>query len=339
MNYPPHILVVDDEDSLRNLLATLLRSRGYVVQEARHGLEALDQIEGDLPDLILLDLAMPKMNGFEVLKVLKKRPETQLIPVIVLTAYAHEKVRALDLGADDFLAKPFDHAELLARLRAHLRLRSFIHELERAEDILAVLARMVEAKDSYTEAHTERVTAYALELGQSLDLGEEERAALRRGGLLHDIGKIGVPEAILKKPGPLTPEEFEVMKTHTLLGEEICRPLQSLRTALPIIRNHHERWDGKGYPDGLEGEAIPLLARIVAIADAYDAMTSDRPYRPAMSPEKAQKILEEGRGQQWDPQLVDLFLGLRQRRPVLSVEEGRVLIEQTRGTGKDLFFV
>lgn len=301
------ILTVDDEEAILEVMTRILNGEGYRVIQARNGQEALTRVEQEGPDLIFLDLRMPGMGGLETLQHLKADRLTMLTPVIVLTAEAAEKIRALDLGADDFLAKPFDTGELLARTRAHLRLRDAIRDLDDVESILVSVARLVEEKDAYTEEHVERVARVALELGRLLGLSAQEMQALRRGALLHDIGKIGVSESILKKPGRLTAEEFAEMQRHVLIGEEICRPLRTLQGALSIIRSHHERWDGSGYPNGLAGGDIPLLARIVAVADVFDALGADRSYRRALPPAYVLDVMRREAGRHFDPYLADLL--------------------------------
>ena len=315
-NDKPLILVADDEMAIRDLIREILIQEGFRVLEAKDGPEVLERVREHVPDLLLLDISMPGMNGLEVLTHLRRAPETRLMPVIVLSAMSQEKVHALRLGANDFLDKPMDPSELLARVGAHLRVQQAMRDLEDIEAVLVFLATMVEAKDAYTEQHVERVAAVAVHIGRALDLPEKALRDLRRGAQIHDIGKLGISEAILKKPGPLTDAEFEEMKRHTLIGEELCRPLRTLRNALPIIRNHHERWDGTGYPDGLAGEDIPLLARIVTIADVVDAITSTRHYRSALPLEYALAVIREGAGQQFDPKLARLFLEL--------VEQGKI---------------
>jgi len=302
------ILVVDDEQIIRNLLERTLSMEGYPVLQARDGKEALEQVARAVPDLILLDLRMPGMDGLEVLRQLRDNPRTRLTPVIVLTAYEQEKVQAFQTGANDFLAKPFEREELLARILAHLRLQQAIQDLEDAESVLVFIARVVEAKDAYTEHHIERVAHTAHALGRQMGLDQKGLETLRRGALLHDIGKIGIKEAILNKPGPLTQEERAEMERHVLIGEDACRPLRTLEGVLPIIRHHHERWDGTGYPDRLAGEAIPLLARIVAVADVLDALTSQRPYRDAWPESEAYAYIEEQAGTQFDPVVVEALM-------------------------------
>jgi putative two-component system response regulator len=310
-----HILIVDDLESNRRLVQQVLQREGYRVSSAVDGVEALQRIAEERPDLVLLDVSMPRMDGLTVLHTLRARHETELLPVILVTAQSEnvDKVRGLDAGASDFLPKPWEVSELLARVRAQLRVRFLTRELERAEEVLFMLARVVEARDAYTMEHTERVAQYSLAIGQTLGLSDWELDALRKGAMLHDIGKIGIPDTILHKTGPLNNDEWRRMKQHPAIGIDITKSLQSLGEALRIIRNHHERWDGKGYPDGLVGERIPLLARITAIADAFDAMTTDRPYHKGKSFVEALQTLAQGAGVQWDPKLVEIAMGVLPR--------------------------
>lgn len=312
------VLVVDDSALNVEILSAYLEDEGYQVSAATSGLDAVEQASRLTPDLIFLDAMMPEMDGFAVCSALKSSPETRLIPVVMVTALSsrEDRIRGIEVGADDFLTKPVNRLELLTRARSLLRVKHFVDELESAEHVIAALAKAVALRDGYTEVHTERVTSRAVALGRAVGVAEDDLRTLFRGGMLHDIGKIGIPEHILGKPGKLTDEEFAVMREHPAKGVEICRPLRSrlLTPALPIIRHHHERMDGRGYPDSLSGEEIPILARIVAISDAYDAMTSDRPYRSGMSSTVALGILEEGAGSQWDADLVHMFLEME--RPV-----------------------
>jgi putative two-component system response regulator len=228
----------------------------------------------------------------------------------MLTAldHANDRVLALEAGADDFMTKPVDRVELVARVRSALRLKALYDTLDSAEHVIFSLAAAVEAKDSYTEKHTHRVAENARMIGSRMGLPERALDALYRGGIIHDLGKIGVPDAILQKPGPLDADELRLMRMHPLIGESIVRPLRSGVPLLPIIRHHHERIDGTGYPDGLKGRAIPHLARIVAVCDAYDALTSDRPYRRARSAGEAIEILVAGSGTLWDSEAVDVLV-------------------------------
>ncbi|MBI5044221.1 MAG: response regulator, partial [Nitrospirae bacterium] len=296
MNKEPKILVVDDEPQNLELLSAYLEKAGYNnIATASNGIEALRLVDGNPPDLILLDVMMPKMNGFEVCKKLKDDSKTRLIPIVIITALrdVEDKIRALDLGADEFLSKPFNRAELMARVRALLKMKHLNDNLEAAEDVIFTLARTIEARDRYTEGHCERVSDLSITLAKEIGLSENDQKALKNGGILHDIGKIAIDETILNKPGKLTPEEFEKMKSHPVKGAEICKNLKTLTDALPIIRSHHEKCDGSGYPDGLKKDEIPVIARIMAIVDVYDAIITDRPYRKGLPQDTAINILKE----------------------------------------------
>jgi putative two-component system response regulator len=306
------VLVVDDEELNRKLLRDLLSSRGFHIEEARDGEEALHKARQLSPDIILLDVRMPRLDGFEACRALKQDPRTQWIPVVLLTALSsvEDRVAGIESGADDFLSKPFHQTELVARVRSLIRMKQLTDQLERTENILFTLAAAVEAKDPYTEGHLRRLVAYASEISIALELSPHLETVVRYGALLHDIGKVGVPDAILHKPDKLTPVEFDIIKLHPVFGERICRPLRFGGEVGPIVRNHHEQWDGTGYPDGLVAEAIPLGARIVAVADAFDAMTTDRPYHRAVSTTSAMDELRHGAGIQWDPGLVETFVSI-----------------------------
>jgi putative two-component system response regulator len=302
------ILVADDNEGNRELLSALLSAEGYQVVGAVDGQQALDRVDSDSIDLALLDVVMPRRTGFEACLAMKSKPETRLIPVVLLTSLNgdDDRIRGIMCGADDFLTKPVNKHELLARVHSLLRLKQFTDELDNAEAVLFSLALSIEAKDPYTEGHCDRLSKYSVALGEKLGLSEDLRVALRRGGLVHDIGKLAVPEHILLKPGPLTPEERKIMEQHTIAGERICAPLRSFRHVLPIIRHHHEKQDGSGYPDGLKGEQIPLTARILQVTDIYDALSTDRPYRKALPVQKAFAIMrEEVKRGWWDGSLID----------------------------------
>lgn len=307
------ILIVDDQPVDRNLLEEVLNSEGYQTATAEDGQAALDSIGRTRPDLVLMDAMMPHMNGYEVCKRLKNDPKTRLTPVVMVTSMSDTKdrVRSLKAGADDILAKPVDRAELLARVRSLLNQKAYTDELERAESVLCALALSIEGKDPYTEGHCERLSNYSVTLGKRMHLPEEQLTALRRGGIVHDIGKVAVPDAILLKPGRLTAQEMEVIRQHPVVGERICAPLNSFRQVLPIIRHHHEKLDGTGYPDGLAGAAIPLGARIMTIVDVFDALTTERPYKRALSREEALQVMEdEVKRGWWDPDIFLLFTEL-----------------------------
>jgi putative two-component system response regulator len=304
------ILVADDNEANRELLAALLSAEGYQVVCATDGQQALEQVNSGLIDLALLDVVMPRPTGFEVCLAMKAKPGTLLIPAVLLTSLNSDadRIRGIMCGADDFLSKPVNKHELLARVHSLLRLKQFTDELDNAETVLASLALSIEAKDPYTEGHCDRLSKYSVAVAEKLGLPEDLRVALRRGGLVHDIGKLGVPEHILLKPGPLTPEERKIMEQHTIMGERICAPLRSFRHVLPIIRHHHEKQDGSGYPDGLSGEQIPLTARILQIADIYDALATERPYRKALPTQEAFAIMrEEVKRGWWDGSILDEF--------------------------------
>jgi len=309
-------MVVDDNPDNMMLMRDLLSSRGYEVIAAPHAEEAERHMRFDQPDLILLDVVMPGKSGYELCREIKEDPQTRLIPVVLITGLTdrEDKVRGIEAGADDFLNKPIFPEELFARVKSLLKLKEFTDELENAEAVLCTLGLSVEARDPYTEGHCERLARYASDLGAHLGLPEESLVALRRGGYLHDLGKIAVPDEILKKGANLTPQEWDIMKRHPVTGEAICKPLKSLRLVLPIIRHHHEHWNGTGYPDGLKGREIPLLPRILQVVDVYDALRTHRPYKPALSHDQAARTMaEEAAAGLWDPQLVPEFFNMLQK--------------------------
>lgn len=304
------ILVADDQASNRELLDELLTTQGFKVIAVSDGDEALQQLAKTVVDLIVLDVMMPRRNGFEACEEIKSNPNTYLIPVILVTSLSEkqDRIKGIRAGADDFLSRPVDRSELLARVRSLLMLKQRTDELERAESVLFALARSIEGKDPYTHGHCERLAEYSASLGRHLGLSEDQITALRRAGVVHDIGKIAVPDAIILKPTSLSPEEWKLVRQHPVVGERICAPLKSFRSVLPIIRHHHERIDGSGYPDGLRGDTIPIAARVLQIVDVYDALTTVRPYKPAFSVTEALQTmkLEVARGW-WDPRIFDQF--------------------------------
>ena len=307
------LLVVDDNPVNRQFLEDELTDEGYLVSTAEDGEDALQKVATESPDLILLDVMMPKLDGYETCRRLKSDSRTILIPVVMVTALTatHERIKGIEAGADDFLSKPYNRLELLTRVRSLLKLKRHTDELENAETVLFTLALSVEAKDPYTNDHCDRLARLSVALGEKLGLTQEQLKALHRGGILHDLGKIGIPDAILLKPGPLNDVERAVVREHPAIGERICRPLKSLRLVLPIIRHHHERWDGSGYPDGLAGEAIPVTARALQVVDVYDALTTQRPYKPAYSHDQACAIMrEETTKGWWDSGMVEAFIAL-----------------------------
>jgi len=311
------ILIVDDSREAGTTQAELLRLAGYMVELVVDGRAALQSVGQRQPDLIILDVRLPGIDGFAVCDLLKRNPATWQIPIIMVTVEGelHARLQGIEAGADDYLQKPADQQELEARIRALLRTKRRNDQLEQAEAVIFALARAVEAKDSYTEGHLQRLAGYAVSIGERLGLSGEELIALRHGALLHDVGKVGVDELIIRKGGPLTPTEYRVMQQHTLIGERIVQPLRMAAAVGPIVRYHHERWDGRGYPDGLAAESIPLCARIVAVADAFDAMTTARPYNRVLSVDEAAERLRVGAGMYWDPTVVNVFLDWLQTIP------------------------
>ncbi len=306
----PVVLVVDDGEANRELIEACLAGIDCRVATAADGFSALKVLQASLPDLVLLDVQMPGIDGYEVCRRIKSNPASRLLPVVMITSLddTSDRVRALEAGADDYMTKPVDRVELVARVTSALRLKGVYDSLDGAEQVIFALAAAVEAKDPFTEAHTQRVAESARAVGAWLGLAPSHLDSLFRGGLIHDIGKIGIPDAILLKPGPLDADEEVTMHLHPIIGETIVRPLRSGAGILPIIRSHHEHWDGNGYPDRLVGSSIPELARVVAVCDAFDALVNDRPYRSRKTVNESLTILRAGAGRQWDPRVVDAFL-------------------------------
>ncbi|BAU42067.1 two-component system response regulator [Leptolyngbya sp. O-77] len=314
MNYSdsekPKILVVDDHPSSRMTAVALLSVEGYDVLEADSGAAALNCVAQANPDLILLDVMMPGMDGYEVCRHLKQDEHTRLIPVVFVTALndRRARLRGIEAGGDDFLSKPFDQLELSARVNSLVRQKRLNEDLDHAGQVLFSIARTIESRDPNTGDHCERLVQLGKAFGEFLGLSRTEVRDLMWGGYLHDIGKVGIPDAVLLKVGQLSPEEWIIMRQHVLIGERICQPLRTMQGVVPIIRHHHERWDGSGYPDGLKGNEIPYLAQIFQLIDIYDALTSERPYKSAFSPEEALKIMIEETSKGWrNPDLMDKF--------------------------------
>ncbi|HSN56610.1 MAG TPA: HD domain-containing phosphohydrolase [Candidatus Sulfomarinibacteraceae bacterium] len=307
------VLAVDDDPGALSALADALGTLGFEVVQASSGTTALDLARDRQPDVVLLDVQMPGMDGFEVCRQLKSDPTMMLVPVVFLTGHGSRRARleGLEAGATDFLNKPCDLVELEVRVRNLVNFRRLTTELDSAEQMVFSIARVVEARDQDTGDHCERLAELGVRLGERLGLGPEWLTALRRGAYLHDLGKIGIPDSVLLKPGKLTAPEWEVMKRHVEIGVEICSPLRSLQPVLPLIRHHHERFDGSGYPDGLVGEDIPLIARVFQVVDVFDALTVDRCYRSAMPMSEAVEVVrdETARGF-WDTAVVGEFLAL-----------------------------
>jgi putative two-component system response regulator len=307
------VLVIDDQLPSVEAIRDALRPLGYEVWEALDGETGFALAHDRQPDVILLDVLMPGLDGYEVCCRLKEDEETRLLPVVFLTGLdsREARLRGLEAGATDFLSKPFNLVELEVRVRNLVNFRRLTQDLEDAEKMLFAVARSIAARDEGTGEHCDRLSRLASRLGEHLGLGEEEVKALRRAGFLHDIGKIGVPDAVLLKPAELEPAEWKVMRSHVEIGVSICAPLRTLRSTLPIIRHHHERQDGSGYPDRLKGGEVPLLARVFQVVDVYDALTSDRPYRTALAPPDALSVLREetARGW-WDGEVVEAFAAM-----------------------------
>jgi putative two-component system response regulator len=334
---PYHVLVIDDDPNVRDILSDLLKRERCVVHTAESGLSGIAAARAELPDLILLDVMMPDLDGFSVCRMLRDDPLTAEVPIIMITALddRSSRLEGVKAGADEFLSKPVELSELRLRVRTMQRInryRRLIEERERAaaqerllteqarqaaqaiaeayDQTLIGWSRALDLRDKETEGHSQRVAQLTLAVAQALNIPPEEQINMWRGAMLHDIGKIGVPDSILHKPGPLTEEEWEIMRCHTTYAYELLSPIAYLRSAIDIPYCHHEKWDGTGYPRGLRGEQIPLAARIFALVDVWDALTNDRPYRKAWSREQAYQYICEQKGKHFDPNLVDLFLSI-----------------------------
>lgn len=304
------ILVVDDHPSSRMTAVALLSVEGYDVVEADSGLAALEGVAQNNPDLILLDVMMPEMDGYEVCRRLKQNEQTRLIPVVFVTALndRRARLRGIEAGGDDFLSKPFDQLELSARVKSLIRQKRLNEDLDHAGQVLFSIARTIERRDPNTGDHCERLVTLGQAFGEYLNLPRNDLRDLMWGGYLHDIGKVGIPDYVLLKTEPLTPSEWQIMKQHVLIGEQICQPLRTMQGVTPIIRHHHERWDGSGYPDGLVGDQIPYLAQVFQLIDIYDVLTNERPYKLAYSPVDALKMMRQETEKGWrNPALMDIF--------------------------------
>jgi cyclic di-GMP phosphodiesterase len=311
------ILVVDDYEPNRRGLGQMLERANYTVYEAANGSDALDIVKKERPDLVLLDVLMPGLSGLDVCTALKRELATCLTPVVLISAVQERETRiaGIEAGADDYLNKPIDPEELYTRVRSLLRLKRMTDDLESAESLFLTLGRVIEARDPYTEGHCERLADYATALGRRLGLDQPDIDALYRGAFLHDIGKIGVPDRVLLKKGRLTRKEYDTMKRHPAIGDELCATVRSLESVRPIVRHHHERLDGRGYPDGLAGDHVPRLAQIVSVVDVFDALTTDRPYRKALATQTAYRMLsDDARGGWCDPRMVAEFIDLHTTR-------------------------
>jgi putative two-component system response regulator len=313
------VMIVDDEPVVAEVLRRLLVKEGYHADVFNDGQAALDALPEVRPHLVLLDVNMPGLSGMDVCRRLKQDPAYRLTPVVMVTGQAQRDARleGLEAGADDFLAKPVDPQELMIRVRSLVRIKRYTDDLDSAASLIVAMALLVEARDGNTEGHCHRMANYATALGRALNLSEEDLHALRRGGFLHDIGMLAIPDEVLRKTGPLDAPQFELMKSHTTVGDALCANLRSLESVRPIVRHHHERYDGSGYPDGLRGDDIPLVAQIIGLVDVYDAVTTRRPYQGPHTPQEAIAILRAQAERGWRrPDLVEAFAGL--------VESGRL---------------
>jgi putative two-component system response regulator len=297
----PRVVVVDDDEVVRGLLDRLLTPAGYTVEQFATAQPALERIRSEAPDLVLLDLNLPDVSGHHVLEAIRSDPATRLLPVVMITGMSTSagKLRALAAGVTDFIPKPFSKAELLPRVRALIMLKQFADEHEHAEHVILTLAKTIDARDPHTAGHSGRVAEYADQIAARLGMEAPARNELRRGALFHDLGKIVIPDAILRKPGKLTEEERSIVEEHPVVGHDLLSPMTTLRQVLPIVYHHHERLDGSGYPDGIYGSDIPMAVRIVTVADIFDALISTRSYREARSTPEAFETLTDGVTKGW----------------------------------------
>ena len=365
MRKPNRVLVVDDDRVSRNLLKHMLTPLGYEVVLAKHGTEALRKVSEDPPDVILLDILMPDLDGFHVARKLKKQESTFSIPIVMVTALEamEDRIRALAAGANDFLSKPVDKAELQATVASQMQVKAYhdhmkhyqeeleaavskrteqlrkaYHEIEKtALNTIIRLSRAAEYKDEDTGAHILRISAISAAIAHQLELGDKVIKSIRYATPMHDIGKIGIPDHILLKPGKLREDEWEIMKQHTTMGMRILEGATDGygKLAGAIAITHHERWDGTGYPRGLKGQKIPLVGRIVAIADVFDALTSKRPYKGAFSLEKSFDIIKEGQGSHFDPEIVNTFFSIEDEiiaiKDKYKYKHESLLVQMTKG--------
>lgn len=317
-SHPFVVLGVDDEPNALMVLEGLTLSEGHVFHGTTKASEAVSLVLQHMPDVVLLDVMMPGLSGYDVCRAIKANEVTRMIPVVLLTALdsREDRLRGIEAGCDEFLSKPFDRIELRARVRSLARTKRLNENLDHAEMVLATLARAVEAKDGTTGDHCDRLTRNGVAFGRFLGLNRPDLQALARAGVLHDIGKVGIPDSVLLKPARLTSEEWIIMRKHPVIGAELLAPLRTMDRVVPVVRHHHERWDGGGYPDGLAGEHIPLLARVFQVLDAFDALTSARPYKAAFCADEATRLLVEETTQgKWDPAIVEAFVRFRASLP------------------------
>jgi putative two-component system response regulator len=307
------VLVVDDEPGVTTLFERLLTQEGYAVRIATDAPSALAAVASFNPDVILLDVVLPGGDGFSLCQRLKQDAATRLTPVVLVTGLTdrENRIHGRQAGADDFITKPVDPQELLARVGSLARLKRYTDDLDSAAAILTTLATMIEARDGYTEGHCHRMANYATAVGRALGLGTGDLQALHRGGFIHDIGMLAIPPTVVLRAGPLEPEEFERIKSHTVIGDDLCRGLRSLQSVRPIVRHHHERLDGTGYPDGLKGDEIPVVAQIIGVVDVFDAVTHSRPYQRTQSAAEALQLMREQVTRGWrNKTIVETFAGI-----------------------------
>lgn len=313
----PAILIVDDLEAHLELMEAIFEKEGCRVIPAHNATEALQITQHSSPDLAILDVMMPGINGYELCRMLKEKSRTRFFPVILVTSLIEleDKIAGLEAGADDFISKPFKTIELMTRVRSLLKLKRLQEELDHSENVILTLAVALESKDPYTKGHSERVGNLSAEFAAFIGLMEKEQNLIKKAGILHDIGKIGIGDDILYKKGPLSKDELQLIEQHAVIGERICKPLHSLSSILPAIRSHHERWDGEGFPDGLKGDRIPLMARMLSIVDSFDAMVSERPYRsPVSIKDVINKMESESSSGQWDPLLIERFIEMMRKK-------------------------
>lgn len=306
-------MIADDDETSARFLRRLLSREGHQVSIVSTVDAALTACADNAPDIVLVDLVAPRGHGFDLCRRLKNQSVTRFVPVVIVTAQSdrRDRLRGIEAGCDDFLIKPFDSAELHARIQSLVRLKRYTDELESAEAVIMGMGATIEARDPSTNGHCQRLAHYATQLGRSLSLDDSDLGALERGGFLHDIGKIAVPDAVLLKGGQLDPHESRVMRKHPIVGDSLCAGLRSLSKVRPIVRHHHERLDGTGYPDGLRNGEVPLLAQIIGVVDVFDALTTERPYRAARPAEEALQVLTDESSMGWrDRVLVDAFVDL-----------------------------